>query len=205
MQEQNTRSTDVAALTHKIDYTLFLKVALEHPAEKVWPYVLHWDLWVNEAEFREYRVAGSLDTEGEIKKVIHFDQTGRLDLEFYLEVVKIIPCKRLVYKILSALYVYDAVTGARTEVPHTGYEIFELREEKSQTVLTFDFYAEETRAVAISKEEARRSASEFVVAKEADWYGRYFPRLRELLSKKAMPAFLAGNPTQKYVASPKPT
>jgi hypothetical protein len=183
MQEQSTQSLDSGLMTHKIDHALFLKIALDHPAEKVWPYVLHWDLWVNDTEFREYRVAGALDTEGEIKKVIHFDTTGRLDLEFYAEVVKIIPCKRLVYKILSALYVYDAATGARSELPFTGYEIYELREEKGKTVLTFDFYAEETRAAAISKEEARRVANEFVAAKEADWYGRYFPRLVTLLAK----------------------
>ena len=80
--------------TNKVDYWVRLEIALDHPVEKVWPYVLHWDRWVSEEDFREYRIGGQLDTEGEIKKVVHFDDTGRMDMTFLAEVVKIIPLNK---------------------------------------------------------------------------------------------------------------
>lgn len=187
MSAAHDASPNTEPVTHRIDYWVRLEIVLDHPAGKVWPLVLHWDRWVNDTEFREYRIAGSLDTEGEIKKVIHFDDSGRLDFNFHAEVVKLVPQQRLIYKFLSPMVAYDSTTGAAIEIPYTGYEVFELREQDGKTTLTFDLYAEEGRAVALTKAESRRIAAAFVTATEERWYGRYFPRLKALLAGQPLP------------------
>lgn len=175
---------DGTPMTNRIDYAVRLKIELDHPAEKVWPMLLHWDLWVNDTEYREYRVAGTPDTEGEVKHILHFDETGRLDFSFFAEVVKIIPHERLIYKLLTPLSAFAAATGCKADVVYTGYEVFELREFRGKVLFTFDLYAEEVRDTALPKEEARRIGDEFVKTTEERWYGRYFPRLEALLARQ---------------------
>jgi uncharacterized protein YndB with AHSA1/START domain len=183
MPGENRSSAESGLMTNKIDYCVRLEIELNHSVESVWPYLLHWNRWVNETEYREYRVAGEPDSEGEIKQIIHFDETGRLEFSFHAEIVKVIPNQKLVYKLLAPMSIFDGASAARSELVYTGYEVFELRERRGQVHFTFDLYAEEVRDVAIPKDEARRLAADFVVATEKRWYERYFPRLRALLDK----------------------
>jgi len=62
-----------AARRVKVDMVVRMETALNHPAAKVWPYLLHWNLWVDRRDYVEERVAGTPDAEGEIKRITHFD------------------------------------------------------------------------------------------------------------------------------------
>ena len=184
MQDPTSRLPEGTAQRVKVDLLAHVETALDHPLEKVWPYILHWNLWVDEKDYVEHHVAGSHDTEGEVKRITHFDETGRMDSSFFVTVIKIEPHKQLVYKILSPSYVYDAVTGASTEVPLTGYEVFDLREEKrDQTIVTLDIFAESCPA-GISKDQVHGIAKDYRINTDKNWHGNYFPKLNKLLSNK---------------------
>ena len=165
----------------EVDLVLRLETALDHPAEKVWPYILHWNLWVDNRDFISHRVAGKSDTEGEVIGVNHFDEAGRMDSSFFIKVLKIVPNKLLIYKILSPEHSYDAETGKATEVPQTGYEVFSLREKDGTTMITLDVLAE-LRLAGTTADQARGIAEKYQVETEKNWYQKYFPKLKQLLS-----------------------
>jgi len=125
-----------------VRYTVHVETTLEHPAEKVWPHILRWDAWIE--DYREERVGGAPDAVGEVLRVSHFDETGRLDLSFFVSIFKITPHRQLVYKIISPLYSYDAETGAVTAAPTMGFEILNLREDGETTVIGLDAFIELT-------------------------------------------------------------
>jgi uncharacterized protein YndB with AHSA1/START domain len=165
-----------------VDLVLRLETVLDHPVEKVWPYILHWNLWVDNKDFISHRVAGKSDTEGEVIGVNHFDDTGRMDSSFFIKVLKIVPNKLLIYKILSPESSYDAETGSITEVPQTGYEVFSVCAKGGTTMITLDVLAE-LRLADTAADQARGIAEKYQVETERNWYQKYFPKLKQLLSR----------------------
>jgi len=159
----------------------YVETTIDQPAEKLWPFILHWHLWVDEKDYVEHRVSGNPDTEGEIKRITHFDETGRMDSCFFVEIVKIEPCKQLIYKILSPSYEYDATTGASSESPFSGYEVFDIHEKGGKTVLTLNIVAE-WRLGGITEEEAKRLSCEYRANMQKNWNENYFPKLKSLVS-----------------------
>jgi len=164
-----------------VDLVLRLETTLDHPVGKVWPYILHWNLWVDDKDFISHRVAGKADTEGEVKAVSHFDDTGRMDSHFFIQVLKIVPNNLLIYKILSPEHAYDAETGNATEVPQTGYEVFSIFEKGGNTLVVLDVLAE-LRLAGTTADQGRTIAEKYKVETEKNWYQKYFPKLRQLLS-----------------------
>jgi uncharacterized protein YndB with AHSA1/START domain len=165
-----------------VDLVLRLERALEHPVEKVWPYLLHWNLWVDNKEFIPHRVAGQLDTEGEVIAVNHFDAEGRMDSMFFIKVVKIIPNKQLIYKILSPEHSFDPKTGVATHTPQSGYEVFNVYHSGGKTVVALDVLAE-LKIAGIGPEEALGVATKYRDDTEKNWNHNYFPRLEKLLAE----------------------
>ncbi len=166
-----------------VDLVLRLERTLDHSIEKVWPYLLHWNEWVDNKDFVPHRVAGQPDSEGEIKGVSHFDATGRMDSFFFIKVIKIVPNKQLIYKILSPEHSFDAKTGQATEVPQSGYEVFNVYESGGKTVVALDVLAE-MRVTGVSADEATRFAAKYQEDSEKNWYEKYFPKLEKLLSER---------------------
>jgi hypothetical protein len=162
-----------------MDLLIHVETALDHPVEKVWPHVLHWNQWVD--DYLEHRIAGVPDVEGEIKSIEHFDETGRMDASYFAKVIRIVPRERLIYKILSPSCSYDATTGVRTEMPLTGYDIFNLRSEGGGTILTVEILADMVPA-GVAHEQLQHFCAEYTAKAEKAWYERYLPRLKELLS-----------------------
>jgi uncharacterized protein YndB with AHSA1/START domain len=170
-----------AATSTPVDLILRLESAFDHPIEKVWPYILHWHLWVDEKEYLQHRVAGKPDHEGEIKRVSHFDSTGRLESSFHMKIIRIVPGKQLIYKILSPDHAFDAETGACVRTPQSGYEVFGVARVDGKTLVSLDVLAE-IQMTGISEESARSFEAKYKEDTEKNWYGKYFPCLRRLLS-----------------------
>jgi uncharacterized protein YndB with AHSA1/START domain len=167
---------------YKAEEYLLIEATIDYPVEKVWPYVLNWQAFVD--DHVEYRVAGDPDSEGEIKLVASFDETGRLTATFFLEIVNVVPQKKLVYKVIAPERQYDPVTGAVTEVPIAGYEVFNVREEGGKTLFSLEVLSYEEHPEGISVEEARAISEEYAKS-GSRWHEKFFPKLNELLAAEA--------------------
>jgi hypothetical protein len=181
MPDPTLRAPGNTALRATVDLLACVETTLDHPIENVWPYILHWNLWVDSRDYVQHRVAGSPDTIGEVKQITHLDGTGRMDASFFATIVKIVPHQQLIYKLWSPSYGYDAVTGISTEVPLTGYEVFNLREEIGHTVVSFYVFAE-SRPTGVTEAQAQGMSNDYSVDTKKRWRDKYFPKLNELLS-----------------------
>jgi hypothetical protein len=166
--------------TVPVDLVLHVEETFDHPAEQVWPYVLHWTSFVDENDFMAQSVTGTPDVEGEVKRVSALAH-GRVESTFLLTVLKIVPNRMVVYKLTSPDWSFDADTGAVTETPQSGYELVSLREEAGATVVMLDVLAESRPAGVTSPEQARQFAADYASFTENRWLTNYFPRLRQLL------------------------
>src|SRR5262249_20845652 len=149
---------------------------------KVWPHVLHWNTWVDAKQFVPYRVAGQADSEGEIKAVSHFDETGRMDHLSFLKTIKIVPNKQLVIKLLSPQYNFDPKTAQSSEFIETGYEVFTVYDKNGHTVMSLDALFEQ-RIPGISETEVSKIVRDYHTYTESNWYNTYFPNLKKLVAK----------------------
>lgn len=165
-----------------VDLVSRVETTVDHPVEKVWPYILHWNSFVDEKEFLPHRVAGANDSVGEIKGVSHFDKTGRMESFFFLKTILIVPNKQLVLKVLSPEYAYDGETGLSTEVPQTGYEVFSTRENDGRTAVSLDVFVE-MMPPGVTEDQAQSIAEQYRIETEEKWYQKYFPKLKQLLAQ----------------------
>ena len=179
MQERTTQQ--FTKRYSKIDLLARIETTLERPVAEVWPYVLHWPLWVDEKDYLAHHVAGTPDTEGEIKRITQFDSTGRVESSFLIRVTRIVPHQQLIYKILPPYTTYDSVTGVGTEVPMTGYEVMDLSCENDRTTLRVFIYAE-SEPGDLTDDEVEKAARDYTTSTEQVWRDKYFPKLRDLLN-----------------------
>jgi len=163
-----------------VDLLVSVETTLEYPVETVWPYVLQWKRWVD--DYIEQRIAGTANTEGEIKSISHLDATGRMQSQYFVKLIRVLTHKLLVYKILSPSYNYDASNGARSQMALSGYDVFRVRAENGRTVMNLEIYAD-MELQNTSETQARDFAQKHQIEAERNWYETYFPRLRLLLSQ----------------------
>jgi hypothetical protein len=166
----------------KVELISHVEVTLDHAVKKVWPYILRWDSFVDDKDFIPHRVAGAPDAVGEVKGVSHFDKTGRMDSLFFVKTIKIVPNQQMVLKVLSPEYVYDVKTGISTEVPQTGYEVFNIYEKDGRTIFTLDCFVE-AMPPGITEDDVQRIAEQFQADTANNWDQKYFPRLKKLLAQ----------------------
>jgi hypothetical protein len=165
-----------------VDLVLHVETALDQPIEEVWPYILNWTLWIDANDFVQHRVSGTPDTEGEIRRITQFDGAGRVAETFFIKVARIISGRQLVYKVLSPTYMYDAATGASTEVPTTGYEVINVHKEGDRTIVALDVFLD-LRPDGVTEEQANSMPAALRAEIEHKWHGKYFPKLKALLAK----------------------
>jgi hypothetical protein len=165
-----------------VDLVHHMEETFDYPAERIWPYLLNWTSFVDENDFMAQSVTGTPDVEGEVKRVSALAH-GRVESTFMLKVVKIVPNRMLVYKLISADSSFDAETGAVTETPQTGYEVMSVREEGGRSVVMLDVLAESRPAGVTTEEQARQFAADYSAFTENRWRTNYFPRLRQLLEQ----------------------
>jgi len=64
----------------------------------------------------------------------------------------------------------------------TGYEVMDLSEENGRSVLRIFIYAEHLPQ-GVTEEQAAEIAKEYTSGTQKVWQEKYFPKLKELLSK----------------------
>jgi len=168
----------------RVDLLAYMETLCPYSASTVWPFIVRWNDWVDARDYVEHRVGGNQGAEGEVKRITHFESGGRVESSFLVRVLRVIPNRLLVYKILSPAIQYDAESGQTTALPLTGYEVFELREAGQGTALSFQVLAE-TKRRGISVAEAQELGRVYRENAEQAWNERYFPALHALLNRGA--------------------
>jgi hypothetical protein len=173
--------TDQAAGRAHFDWLPHIDFVLDHPGREVWPRLVHWEEWIS--GYRCEHVSGSVDAPGERKRVTYWDEeTDSSVADFFVEVVRLEPGRRLVYRLLP-LPDGDVQPGGIGF--QRGHEIFNLYElSDNQTLVTYETVAElESSTVEQSEFDATHVAEE--AAASSSWLGEYVPELKRLLAEGA--------------------
>jgi hypothetical protein len=143
---------------------------LDFSAEDVWPLVIHWEKWIR--TYHCENVSGRADEVGEIKKISKLDPEGKSTRHFFVEVVRLAPKERLVYRIL--LPEESDLEAA------SGYEIFNLFDLGGRTLVSYETVAQlVTSKVDQGALDARVHRDH--AAAQNDWANKYIPELQRLL------------------------
>lgn len=158
----------------QFDWLPRMDFILDHAAEDVWPLIVHWEKWIR--DYRSEHVSGKQDTIGEIKKISKLAEDGKVQGYFFVEVVRLIPGKRLVYRILPLEKPAFEVESIR------GYEIFNLYEINEKTFVTYETVAQLETSL-LDKEDFNSQWRQAERAGMDAWSQRYVPELKKLLKK----------------------
>jgi len=152
------------------DWLPRIDILLDFSVEDVWPLVIHWEKWIR--TYHCENVSGRPDEVGEIKKISKLDPAGKSARHFFVEVVRLEPEERLVYRILPPEE--GALEAAR------GYEIFNLFDLGGRTLVSYETVAQlVTSKVDQAALDARVHRDH--AAAQNDWAYKYIPELHRLL------------------------
>lgn len=174
MQDQSVGSAEV-----RVRHVLHVETVLDHPVEKVWPYLVYWEPWI--AGYVIGSGSGKVDQEGETFDVRHFDEAGRIDESFTMKVIRFAPYQQFVLERVSPHTSYDK-DGDPTVLRFTGYDINGIFDVGGKSLITTDVIGDKWHP-GITPEEAEAMAAEFTKGAVEAWEGKYFPALRKLLAE----------------------
>ncbi len=158
--------------TAKVDWLPRIDFLLDHPVQKVWPYILRSDKWIKTYRFEH--LSGQHNAPGEIKRLSQLGDDGDVQGAFLVETVRVIPEKRLVYRLLPLDEPF------RTTEKINGYEIFNLYELDERTLVTYETVAR-VETTLVSQEEF---GSQWLSADGntmSSWFETYIPELQRQL------------------------
>ena len=169
---------EVAAGAH-VDWLPRIDFVLDHPVSKVWPHLVHWEEWI--AGYKCEHVSGPVDGAGETKRITYpLDETGGDTGHFFIEVVRLEPERRLVYRLLPLSEEVEQPGGVTSQRGHEIFNVYELS--TSQTLVTYETVAElESSTMAQSEFAAMHGEGE--PAAVASWLDDYVPELMRLLAE----------------------
>lgn len=158
-----------------IDWLPRIDFIIDHPAEDVWPLVVHWERWIE--DYRSEHVSGERDAVGEIKKISKLGEDGKVTGYFFNEIVRLIPKERLVYRVLPLEEPAFGLERIR------GYEMFNVYEMNGKTLVTYQTVAQLETSL-MSQEELNAAFGQQANANAVRmWSETYVPKLRKLLEK----------------------
>ena len=168
---------EVAASAH-FDWLPHIHFVLDHPGKVVWPRLVHWEEWIS--GYRCEHVSGPVAAPGETKRVTYWDEeTGSSIAHFFVEVARLEPGRRLVYRLLPLPDGDVQPGGIGFQRGHEVFNLYELSD--SQTLVTYETVAElESSTVEQSEFSATHVAEEAAAA--SSWLGDYVPELERLLA-----------------------
>jgi len=158
-----------------VDWLPRIDFMLDHPAEAVWPFLVHWYRWIK--NYRCEHVSGPVDAVGEMKRISKLDDAGKVTEHFHIEIVRLIPRERLAYRILSQA---DYSLGSISHI--YGYEIFNVHPLKERTLVSYETVAG-MESSQLSQTEFQKAADDDLTTGLRCWQEQYIPELRRLLSK----------------------
>jgi uncharacterized protein YndB with AHSA1/START domain len=161
--------------TARFDWLPRIDFIIEHPAEAIWPFVVHWDQWIG--NYRCEHVAGPVDAAGELKRVSRLDDGGKVAEYFHIEVVAVTPKERLAYRILPE---EDFSLGPIEGIQ--GYEIFNVHPLGERTLVSYETVAEMTTS-QVSQAAFDESLRGDLKTGLRSWVESYIPELKRLLQR----------------------
>jgi uncharacterized protein YndB with AHSA1/START domain len=171
-------TSDVAARAH-VDWLPHVQFVLDHPRSKVWPRLVHWDEWISGYECEHE--SGPVDGTGEIKRITYQGEDGTSAGHFFVEVVRLEPEQRLVYRLLPLTEgEADQPGGVSFQRGHEIFNVYELSEH--QTLVTYETVAELESSTLEQSEFATMHAGE-EAAVSSHWLGDFVPELERLLAE----------------------
>jgi hypothetical protein len=160
------------------DWLPHIDFVLDHPVKDVWPRLVHWDDWISGYECEH--VSGPVDAVGERKKVIFWkDETGSDTGHFFVEIVRLEPERRFVYRLLP-LPEEEQLEGVAFARGHEIFNVYALSDK--QTLVSYETVAE--------LESSRMGESDFTAlyagqeaATSPHWLSQFVPELKRLLEE----------------------
>jgi uncharacterized protein YndB with AHSA1/START domain len=164
-----------------VDWLPHIHFVLDHPSREVWPRLVHWDEWIS--GYKCEHVSGPVDAAGETKRITYWqEETGTGTGHFFVEVVRLEPERRLVYRLLPLPDDDPQPGGIGFQRGHEIFNVYELSD--NQTLVTYETVAElESSTVEQSEFAASHAAEEAAVS--SHWLGDYVPELKRLLAEGA--------------------
>lgn len=168
MPRTKEATTNISA----VDWLPRIDFLLDHPVTKVWPYLLRWDTWIS--NYTCEHLSGEPDKSGEIKRITSFNDNGEAQGSFHVEVVRVEPEQRLVYRLIP----FDEPVFGVEEI--SGYEIYNVYDLDGKTLVTYETVARMATTLSSQDELSARwgPAHEQTVR---TWLDTYVPDLRRLL------------------------
>jgi hypothetical protein len=173
------QSAEQAAATAHVDWLPHVEFVLDHPRSKVWPRLVHWDDWISGYECEH--VSGPVDAPGEIKGITYQNEDGSSAGHFFVQVVRLEPERRLVYRLLPLTEDEAGQPGGvGSQRGHEIFNVYELSED--QTLVTYETVAE-LESFAVGQSEFAAVHAEEEAAVSSHWLGDYVPELERLLAE----------------------
>lgn len=164
-------------VTARADWLPRVDFVLDCKAERVWPLLHQWDMWIN--GYRCEHVAGEPGKVGEIRKHSQLADDGTILGHYCVEVVRLIPHRRIVYRIVPLEEPFLNIENMR------GYLIFNLYEIGDRsTLVTYESVVELESSLESQEEFSARWNQPELAVKDVDmevWSQTYIPALQELL------------------------
>lgn len=173
------QGTEQGAATAHVDWLPHVQFVLPYPRSKVWPRLVRWDEWITDYECEHE--SGPVDAPGEVKRVTYQNDDGSSAGHFFIEVVRLEPERRLVYRLLP-LTEDEAVQpgGVGAQRGHEIFNVYELSE--NQTLVTYETVAE-LESSTVEQSEFAATHAEEEAAVSPHWLGDYVPVLERLLAE----------------------
>lgn len=171
---------EVPASGH-VDWLPHIQFVLAHPSSEVWPRLVHWEEWISGYECEH--VSGPIDARGEIKRITYWlDETGSSTGHFFVEIVRLEPERRLVYRLLPLPDGEEQPGGVGFQRGHEQFNVYALSDD--QTLVTYETVAELESSTLEQHEFAAIHAQEEAGA-SPHWLSTYVPELERLLAEGA--------------------
>ena len=160
--------SSTSGATPKVDWLPRFDFTIDHPVEDVWPLIVHWERWLT--NYRVEHVSGERDQVGEVKKVTN--DAG----SFSVEIVRLVPNERLVYRILPNEEIIS-------HLDPEGFEIFNVYSlSDSKTLVTYETVGHMGSSLKLEQNALDAHFRQLENEISQRWSDNYVPELRRLLS-----------------------
>jgi uncharacterized protein YndB with AHSA1/START domain len=164
------------ATTAHIDWLPHIDFVLDHPVEKVWPFIVDWDAWMPDKVCEH--VSGPVDAAGEIQSVVTLAD-GEPVSTIHAEVVRFEPERRIVSRILP---IRDpaGLGGIEAARGHMIFNVFPLPGDR--TLVAYETVSE-MESGSLGQDEFASRFAQAELAGAEHWLTDYVPELKRLLAE----------------------